>query len=250
MSFLELAKENFDIVAVIVASFLALVLHAADLLPETYILPLILFLLALHVLHEMRSEIKHDEEVSAIHNKIGSIDLKIKAGEISLIKPSELLEHTREMALKNTGEIWWFNICINMFLSDVVFENVFKPAIENKNTSRIIPVLKKQYKDQCKDMWSTGVMPKIGKCIGADKVSEPIWTDIEGHIAFIAIDTSEEGVKEADISVWGEPFMAEYMTEGKEVQKSVPRYLIHVKGDSELIYRLTDIFNKYRHKAS
>ena len=246
MSFLELAKENFDIVAVIVASFLALVLHAADLLPETYILPLILFLLALHVLHEMRSEIKHDQEVAVIHNNISSIDMKIKAGEISLIKPSELLEHTRGMALKNKGEIWWFNICINMFLSDVVFENVFKPAIENKDTTRIIPVLKEEYRKT----WETDVTPKIKSCSGAENVSSPVWVEsIDENIAFIAIDSGEKPQKEADIAVWGEPFMAEYMTHEGGLKKSVPRYLIHVKSDSELIYRLKDIFDKYRHKG-
>jgi hypothetical protein len=244
MSFIELAKENFDIVAVIVASFLALVLHAAHLLPETYILPLILFLLALHVLHEMRSEIKHDEEVAAIHNKISGIDTKIKAGEISLIKPNELLEHTREMALKNTGEIWWFNICINMFISDIVFKNVFKPAIENKGTARIIPILKTEYRK----IWESDVTPKISNCHGAEKVSSPIWASIDENIAFIAIDSAEGSQKEADIAVWGEPFMAEYMTHAGESKKSVPRYLIHVKSDSELIYRLKDIFDRYMHK--
>jgi len=246
MSYLELAKENFDIIAVIVASFLALVLHAAGLLPETYILPLILFLLALHVLHELRGEIKHDEEIKAIHRGIGGLNKKIGAGETFLVKPSELLQHTREMALKNNGEIWWFNICINMFLSDVVFENVFKPAIENKMTTRIIPVLKEEYRD----LWDREVLPKIGKCAGGGKVSTPIWTDINENIAFIIIDAGADGQKEADISVWGEPFMAEYMSHGGATKKSVPRYLIHVKGDSELIYRLKDIFDRYRHKGS
>lgn len=246
MSFYKAAKEKFDIFAVITASFLALVLHAADLLPEAYILPLILFLLSLHVLHELRAEIKHDEEVAVIHNKISDIDIKIKAGEISLIKPSELLQHTREMALKNNGEIWWFNICINMFLSDVVFENVFKPAIENRNTTRIIPVLKEQYKE----LWNKEVLPKIGKCAGAGKVSEPIWTEIDENIAFIAIDTGKGEHKEADISVWGEPFMAEYRSGDSKISRAVPRYLIHVKSNSELIYRLKDVFNRYRHKGS
>lgn len=245
MSYLELAKENFDIIAVIAASFLALVLHAAGLLPETYILPLILFLLALHVLHELRGEIKHDEEVAVIHSRIRDIDTKIEAGEISLVNPGELLQHTREMALKNRGEIWWFNICINMFLSDVVFENVFKPAIENKMTTRIIPVLKDGYRD----LWDREVLPKIRGCSGAEKVSEPIWTDIDENIAFIMIDAGAGGQKEADISVWGEPFMAEYMSHGGEAKKSVPRYLIHVKSSSELIYRLKDIFDRYRHKG-
>ncbi len=247
MSFLELAKENFDIIAVIAASFLALVLHAANLLPETYILPLILFLLALHVLHDLRAEIKHDEEVAVINNKISGIDTKINAGETSLIKPDELLTHTREMALKNNGEIWWFNICINMFLSDVVFENVFKPAIENRKTTRIIPVLKDEYRKT----WERDVTPKIRSCSGAENVSSPVWVEsIDENIAFIVIDSGERSQKEADIAVWGEPFMVEYMTHEGGSTKSVPRYLIHVKSDSELIYRLKDIFDKYMHKGS
>jgi hypothetical protein len=56
------------------------------------------------------------------------------------------------------------------------------------------------------------------------------------------------GQKEADISVWGEPFMAEYTFEDGGVKKSVPRYLIHVKSGSELSYRLNDLFKKYRYK--
>ncbi len=43
--------------------------------------------------------------------------------------------------------------------------------------------------------------------------------------------------------------MAEYMTQEGESIKSVPRYLIHVKDDSELIYRLKDIFDRYMHKG-
>jgi hypothetical protein len=244
MGYWELAKENYEIIAVIIASFLALILHAAHLLPEAFILPLILFLLSLHVLHELKSGVKHDDEVKSIHKSISEIALKTKVEKISLIEPDALLSHTREMALKNNGEIWWFNICVDMYLSDVVFENVFKPAIENRNTRKIVPVLKSQYRD----VWGDKVLPKINKCIGSEKVSEPIWTEIDEHIAFIVIDIGVEGRKEADISVWGEPFMAEYTAKDSDVKKSVPRYLIHVKRDSELIYRLTDIFNRYRHK--
>ncbi len=245
MGYLKLLKENFDIIAVIIASFLALVLHAADLLPEAYILPLILFLLSLHVLHEMRTGVEHDEEVTFIRTKIGEIEKNIKAGDVVLITPDELTQHTKEMALKNRGEIWWFNICIGMFLSDVVFENVFKPAIENKNTTKIIPVLRAAETE----LWGEKVMPKINKCDGGEKVAEPIWVEIKENIAFIVIDVGEGGLKEADISVWGEPFMAEYKIGESDVTKSVPRYLIHVQSGSELIYRLKDIFNKYMHKT-
>jgi len=148
------------------------------------------------------------------------------------------------MALRNRGEIWWFNICIGMFLSDVVFENVFKPAIENRSTKKIIPILKPQYKE----LWDKEVLPKIGKCDGGEKVASPLWADIRENIAFIAIDKGEGELKEADIFVWGEPFMAEYEIGESGIRKGVPRYIIHVKSNSELIYRLKDIFNKYRIK--
>jgi hypothetical protein len=132
-----------------------------------------------------------------------------------------------------------------MFLSDVVFENVFKPAIENKGTTRIIPLLKTKYRK----IWESEVTLKISSCRGSEKVSTPIWADIDENIAFIAIDSGEGSQKEADIAVWGEPFMAEYMSHEGESIKSVPRYLIHVKSDSELIYRLKDIFDRYVHKG-
>lgn len=237
----ELAKENFDIVAVIIASFLALILHAAHLLPDIYILPLILFLLSLHVLHELRAEKKHDEEVGDIKKKINEINNKFDEKEVILIKPNELLSHTKEMAHKNKGEIWWFNICIGMFLSDNVFDNVFKPAIENTNTTKIVSVVKSKYSE----LWQKEVLPKINKCNGAEKVATPVFSDIKENIAFITIDIGNEK-KEADISVWGEPFMAEYELNNSETKK-VPRYLIHIRRNSELIHRLDDIFNKYRY---
>ena len=243
MSFFEIAKENYDIIAVVTASFLALVLHAAHLLPEHFILPLILFLLALHVLHDLRSEVKHDQEVKVINEQIGLISERIEPKEVTLIKPSELLHHTKKMAHKNRGEIWWFNICMGMFQSDAAFDSVFKPAIENKNTTRIVPVLKKGYSE----LWNKEVLPKIAKCSGGDKVVEPVWADIHEHIAFIVIDL-ENGKHEADISVWGEPFMAEYMDAESEKPQGVPRYLIHVGSDSELIFRLRDVFNKFKYK--
>ncbi|MEE9568426.1 MAG: hypothetical protein V3W37_03490, partial [Candidatus Binatia bacterium] len=206
-----------------------------------YILPIILFLLSLHVLHEMKSGVAHDEEVKSLYNKISGIERRIHAGEVTLIPPNDLVSHTREMALKNRGDIWWFNICIGMFLSDSVFENVFRPAIENPNTKKIVPILREPFKE----MWQEEVSAKIKRCKGSEKVEEPIWRDIKENIAFTAIDLGEGDLKEADISVWGEPFMAEYPIGETNVTKSVPRYLLHVKSDSELIYRLKDIFKKY-----
>ena len=244
MSFLKTAKENFDLFAVIVASFVALVLHAMHLLPESYILPLILFLLALHVVHELRGEAKHGEEVNEIRHGIKELKTqfkKIKETEIELIKPEELVSHTKMLGIKNRGIAIWFNICIDMYLSELVFDNVFKPAIESEGTKRIIPIVKKHYKE----IWEKEVAPKINSCKGSEKVEKPIFADIRENIAFIMIE-NERGEKEADISVWGEPFMAEFKIGESEAMRGVPRYIIYIKSNSELIYRLNDIYEKYR----
>lgn len=246
MGYYEIAKENFDIIAVITASFLALVLHAVGVIPETYILSLVIFLLSLHVLHELKTNAKHEAEFKSMKEKFSTIDDKLATQEFALIKPPNLLPHTKAMALKNKGEIWWFNLCVGMFLSDEIFETIFKPAIENKSTKKIISVMKVQFKD----IWEREILPKISRCSGGEKVATPLWKDIRENIAFVMIDTStEEELKEADISVWGEPFMAEYEIGTSGIVRGVTRYIIYVKSDSELIYRLKDIFNKYRYKA-
>lgn len=84
-------------------------------------------------------------------------------------------------------------------------------------------------------------------CRGRDKVQEPVWRDIDESIAFQMIDVgADKEAKEALLGFWGEPFMMELGSEGQHV----PRYLIHVKNQSELISRLQDIFVRCRLKSS
>jgi hypothetical protein len=61
----------------------------------------------------------------------------------------------------------------------------------------------------------------------------PRWKTHAGLI-FIIVEKSE-GKAEALISFWGEPFMA------IGIDKSVPRYVIRVNENSELIPRLKEI---------
>jgi hypothetical protein len=222
--------KNLDVIALIIASVGAIVLHHLGLIPETYLISLLLLLLALHALQDSLRGEEFKEDL-----KIISHNVLVAAPDVELIKPSELFTYTEEFALKNRGEVWWFNACCTMFSSQEVFNGLLKPSIESSRTTRIIFVLR----PFMKDIWDREVWPKIQKCDGWNKVQEPIWSDLEENIAFQMIDVGvEKEAKEALLAFWGEPFMMELGRPGEHV----PRYLIHVKGQSELIPRLKDIF--------
>lgn len=76
-------------------------------------------------------------------------------------------------------------------------------------------------------------MPKIKACSGQQKVLEPLWIDLSDTISFVMIDIGG-GKSEALVSFWGEPFMA------LATDKNVPRYVLHVNSNSELIVRLKE----------
>ncbi len=230
--------KNLDVIAIIAASAAAIILHHLGVIPETYVISILLMLLALHVLQEALrgEEIKEDIKTIAKH-------VQVADPEVELIKPRELLDYTEEFSLKNRGEVWWFNACCTMFRSQELFNRLLRVSIESAKTSRIIFVMNQSMKEA----WERDIRPKIEKCRGWDKVQEPVWCNIDESIAFQMIDVGvDKEAKEALLAFWGEPFMMELGSEGQQV----PRYLIHVKSQSELISRLQDIFIKCRLKNS
>lgn len=228
--------KNLDVIAIIIASIGAIVLHHLGRLPETYVVSLLLLLVALHTLQEA---IKGEE----VKENLKTIRQNVLAGtpEVELIKPSELLVYTEQFALKNRGEVWWFNACLTMFRSQKLFDGLLKPSIESSRTTKIVFVLN----PSMKNLWDEDIRPKIERCGGRDKVQEPVWCNIEESIAFQMVDVGiEKEEKEALLTFWGEPFMMGLGNPGEHV----PRYLIHVKSQSELISRLKDIFVRCRLK--
>lgn len=221
--------KSLDVVAIVIASVGAIVLHHLGLIPEAYVISILLLLLALHALQEsIRGEEFKDNFETIKQNVLA------KAPETELIKPSELLTYTEEVALKNRGEVWWFNSCSNMFSSQRLFDSLLKPSIESPKSTRVIFV----QKASMKGVWDREVQPKIEKCGGRDKV-QAVWCNIDENIAFQMIDVGvDKEAKEALVAVWGEPFMMDLGKSGEQV----PRYLIHIKSQSELIPRLKDIF--------
>lgn len=230
--------KNLDVIAIIAASIGAIVLHHLGIIPETYVISILLMLLALHTLQEALRGEEIKEDIKTITKNVQVTD-----PEVELIKPRELLVYTEEFALKNRGEVWWFNACCSMFRSQELFDRLLKTSIDSSRTTKIYFVMNKTMKEA----WERDIRPKIEKCRGRDKVQEPVWREIDESIAFQMIDVGvDREAKEALLAFWGEPFMMELGSEGQHV----PRYLIHVKSQSELISRLQDIFVRCRLKDS
>lgn len=228
--------KNLDVIAIIIASVSAIVLHHLGIIPETYVISILLLLLALHALQDAVRGQEIKEDLKTI-----SKNVLAPVSEVELIKPGDLLVYTEEFALKNKGEVWWFNACCTMFRSQQLFDRLLKTSIENSKTSKIIFVMNLSMKDA----WDREVRPKIAVCRNREKVLEPVWCNIEESVAFQMIDIGvDREAKEALLGFWGEPFMMELGSKSEHV----PRYLIHVKSQSELISRLKDVFVRYRLK--
>lgn len=234
MKVLKILANHLHIVALTVASFVAVILESLKVLPGTYVVSLILVLVAVHILDDL---VRGEE----IHSKVKTISERIITPEpgVELIKPSEMLTHYEEFALKNRGEEWWFNVCASMFYSPDLFNKLLKPSIESSRTTSITFILK----DSMREAWDKKVQPQIEKCKGKRKVRPILWRDIEENIAFRMIDISaEKETKEAFLTVWGEPFM--FGPEKEKVQMT--RHVLYVRSHSELIPLFKDIFIRYK----
>ena len=88
--------------------------------------------------------------------------------------------------------------------------------------------------------WRDYVAPKLVACPGRAKVVEPRWCTLKENVSFVLADGEADGLVEAQLSFWGEPFMAR--TTGQDV----PRYIFHVQAHSELVTRLVELERSYR----
>lgn len=64
--------------------------------------------------------------------------------------------------------------------------------------------------------------------------------ELKETVSFILTETEPDGVMEAHVSFWGEPFMS------RVTGREIPRYIFHVQGHSELIGRLVELERHYR----
>lgn len=229
---------EFDILAIIIASLLGIILHALHLLPEEFIVSLILLLLALHALHSATESSKHSE----VHTRLLEAADKLEDPEIRLIPSQEIFRKGEDLALRNRGEMWWFNTPLG-FKNQKIFDQILKPAMENPRTKKISFILDQRFKET----WEKDVKPKINKTKGHEKVEEPRWRSIREKTAFRMIDTqTDKDEKEAHLTILERPFIMHIQNTEKEAFH--PRYMFHVKSHSKLIQDLKDLYLEYKLK--
>jgi hypothetical protein len=228
----RLLKQDWDAIAGIIAALIALILHLLHRTETDTILTIAIVLMALLLLRDFRRENQSDTQAATIEHAVKllkEIKFSLHPAEVTLIGPTELASASLGFAQKGRGEVVWYNVCLRMYKAQQPFNIMLRPFIENPLVTSVRFVLNSAEKER----WQSDVLPKIKACAGQLKVEEPYWCELKDNISFVIVETGG-GKAEALVSFWGEPFMA------LGVDKNVPRYVLHVSSNSELIARLKE----------
>lgn len=230
----RLLSYEWDAIAGILSAVVAIVLHFLHVIDEHIILPVVLTLMALLFINFMRHTRNNEqtaEKVENIHAMVSKINSSLTTPDIMLIGPRQLRIANDRFLRNMRGEAILFNVCLSMYRTQALFDQLLNPIIENPQVTSIQFVLDLDQKAS----WQTELLPKIKKSIAAHKVLEPRWCDLEKNLSFILAETQEEGPTEALLSFWGEPFMSQ------STALNVPRYILHVQSHSELMTQLVEM---------
>ena len=232
-------RYDWDAVAGIVAAVAALLLHLFHVVQIDILLTITLVLVALLLLRQLRHE-EREERVETIaartEQMIITLRDALKTPDVVLVGPRHLRPASEAFARHARGDMVWFNVCLMMFRPQELFDCLLRPAVENPLVGQITFVLDESERAN----WRDHVAPKLAACRGRDKVLEPRWCNLKESVSFILADRESDGQVEAQLSFWGEPFMAR--TTGRDV----PRYIFHVQAHSELIPQLVELERRYR----
>jgi hypothetical protein len=234
-----LRRYDWDAVAGIVAAAAALILHLLHVVQSDILLTITLVLVALLLLRQLRHEEREErveEMTGRTEQMIAKLHDVLKAPEVVLVGPRHLRAASEAFARQARGDMLWFNVCLMMFRPQELFDCLLRPAVENPQVTRIEFVLDEGERAN----WREHVMPKLAACRGREKVIEPRWCTLHESVSFVLADRDADGHAEAQLSFWGEPFMAR--TTGRDV----PRYIFHVLAHSELVPRLVELARSYR----
>jgi hypothetical protein len=235
----RLRRSDWDAIAGVTAAGVALVLDLLHIVDQQILLPIALVVLALLLIRDLRREERDDRLESALgrtEGMVAGISTAMKPPDAVLIGPRQLRATSEAFARQAMGEMTWFNVCLLMFRPQSLFDSLLRPAIENPRVTGIQFVLDESERKR----WDEDVLPKVARCLGAAKVREPQWRALQESVSFILADIGEDGKTEAQLSFWGEPFMA------RTVGHEIPRYIFHVQSHSELIHRLSEMERMYR----
>jgi hypothetical protein len=229
---------DWEAIAGIAAACVALVLHLLHIAEEGVLLAVALVVLALLLLRDLRREDSDEQEarsLNEVREAVGRLEAAVKKPEIILIGPRDLRAESERFARQARGEMLWFNVCLSMFEPQELFDVLLRPALENPLVTSVQFVLSPTEQSR----WENSVMVKANQCGGAARLREPRWVELEETISFILADNAA-GEAEAQVSFWGEPFMA------RRRGQDVPRYVLHVLAGSPLIGGLVEVERGYR----
>jgi len=232
-------KMDWDVIAGIAASVIAIALHLLHIVEVGVIFTIVLVLLALLLLRDLRRE-SVDERLAEIAEStnaaVEGIQASMTPPEAILIGPRRLRTESRKFCETANGEMIWFNICFTMFQSQEVFDLMLGPAIENPRVDAIRFISNSSEKP----LWEQNILPKVRECSGRHKVGEPIWCELPETLSFILADMLPDGATEALLSFWGEPFM------GRTTGQQAPRYIFRIQKHSDLIARFVELERQFR----
>ena len=237
--FKRLLKQDWEVVAVLLAALIALILHFLHFTELDVLMAITIVLMAFLLIRDIKRESQAEHFASVedrIENKLINIQSSLTIPEVTLIGPSQLQAESIRFAKRGQGEVIFFNICLRMYKTQQVFDIMLRPYIENPNITSVQFLLNPKEKES----WNTNIISKVSLYTGHKKVKEPVWRDLEENISFILVETDMAGKAEALISFWGEPFMA------KSSEANVPRYVLYVRETSELITSLKESERIYR----
>ncbi len=232
-------KYDWDALAGIAAAAAALILHLLHVVDTEVVLMLTLVLVALLLLRQLRQEDRDDRVERAAartESMVAEVQASLQPPDAVLVGPRQLRAESEAFARQARGAMVWFNVCLLMFRPQDLFDCLLKPAVDNAGVTRIEFILDEGERDN----WRTHVLPKLEACAGRAKVAEPHWCTLRESVSFILADHASHGRAEAQLSFWGEPFMA------RSTGRDVPRYIFHVQAHSELIPRLVELERMYR----
>lgn len=234
-----LRRYDWDAVAGIAAAAAALILHLLHIVQTEILLTLTLVLVALLLLRQLRHEAREErveESTVRVEHAVLKLQETLKVPDVILVGPRQLRAASEQFARQARGKMVWFNVCLTMFRPQDLFDCLLRPAVENPLVTHIEFVLDASEREH----WETFVVPKLAACRGREKVREPLWCSMKESVSFVLAGDEREGQAEAQLSFWGEPFMAKVTGQG------VPRYIFHVHAHSELIVRLLELERGYR----
>jgi hypothetical protein len=233
----QLRSIDWEAIAGIAAACVALVLHLLHIADEGTLLAVALVILALLLLRDLHREDQDEQEaksLQAMQAAVARLEAAVKAPDIILVGPRDLRSESERFARQARGEMLWFNVCLSMFEPQELFDVLLRPAIENPAVTGVQFVLSPEERSR----WEGAVLPKVSRLAGAGKLREPRWVPLEESISYILADNAN-GEAEAQVSFWGEPFMA------RQRGHDIPRYVLHVQPRSPLIAGLVELERGY-----